>query len=249
MTAESTDGKDRPFVHPFLQVGGMFIGEILCLITFYISNCFKSTQNENENGQTMSYNLLIFWPPAILDMVSTSMQYIGLTLTYASSFQMLRGSVIVFTGLLSIILLRTKLEINRWVGILIVTCGLVTVGISDVLNQNNSNHLTLNENHNLQMVGDIMIITAQIIVALQMVYEEKFITKYNIAPLKAVGFEGLFGFLTLVILLVPFYFIYVGPTIGHNPRMVLEDAYDGFYQLAHNSQLSIAFFSTMVSLM
>ena len=31
-------------------------------------------------------------------MTATSVQYIGLTLTYASSFQMLRGAVIIFTG-------------------------------------------------------------------------------------------------------------------------------------------------------
>ena len=32
-------------------------------------------------------------------MTATSVQYIGLTLTYASSFQMLRGAVIIFTGM------------------------------------------------------------------------------------------------------------------------------------------------------
>ena len=40
-----------------------------------------------------------------------------------------------------------------------------------------------------------------------MVYEEKFITKYNVPALKAVGWEGTFGFLTLATLLIPFYFI------------------------------------------
>ena len=40
-----------------------------------------------------------------------------------------------------------------------------------------------------------------------MVYEEKFITKYNVPALKAVGWEGTFGFLTLSSLLIPFYFI------------------------------------------
>ena len=41
----------------------------------------------------------IFLPPALCDMTATSVQYIGLTLTYASSFQMLRGAVIIFTGI------------------------------------------------------------------------------------------------------------------------------------------------------
>ena len=42
----------------------------------------------------------VFLPPALCDMTATSVQYIGLTLTYASSFQMLRGAVIIFTGII-----------------------------------------------------------------------------------------------------------------------------------------------------
>lgn len=38
-----------------------------------------------------SFNPLVLLPPAMCDMVATSIMYIGLTLTYASSFQMLRG--------------------------------------------------------------------------------------------------------------------------------------------------------------
>ena len=37
------------------------------------------------------FNPFIFLPPALCDMTATSIQYIGLTLTFASSFQMLRG--------------------------------------------------------------------------------------------------------------------------------------------------------------
>ena len=43
-----------------------------------------------EPGET-PFNPFIFLPPALCDMTATSLQYIGLTLTFASSFQMLRG--------------------------------------------------------------------------------------------------------------------------------------------------------------
>ena len=81
------------------------------------------------------------------------------------------------------------------------------------------------------LLGDILIVGAQVIVASQMVYEEKFVTKYNVPALQAVGWEGTFGFLTLSSLLIPMYFIPVGEKFGHNPRHVLEDAYDGLYQV------------------
>merc|ERR1712168_134660 len=86
------------------------------------------------------------------------------------------------------------------------------------------------------------------IVASQMVYEEKFISKYNVPALQAVGWEGTFGFTVLSLLLIPFSFLHVGPKFGQNPREVLEDAYDGVYQLAHNPLLALAFSGTVISI-
>ena len=81
-----------------------------------------------------------------------------------------------------------------------------------------------------------------------MVYEEKFIAKYDVPALQAVGWEGTFGFLTLSTLLIPFYFIPVGEKFGNNPRHVLEDAYDGLCQLYNNPLLALAFCGTVVSI-
>ena len=158
--------------------------------------------------------------------------------------------------------------IFRWIGIFFVIAGLVVVGVSDIyfppppkngtdmaffsreyfgvynphsVTEDPSNHT------NNELLGDILIVCAQVIVASQMVYEEKFIAKYDVPALQAVGWEGTFGFLTLATLLIPFYFIYVGPDFGHNPREVLEDAYDGMYQLSHNPLLATAFCGTVVS--
>ncbi len=38
---------------------------------------------------------------------------------------------------------------------------------------------------------------------IQVVYEERYVGKYNIPPLQAVGWEGIFGFLTLGVILIP----------------------------------------------
>lgn len=76
-----------------------------------------------------------------------------------------------------------------------------------------------------------------------MVYEEKFVYKYNVAPLQAVGWEGVFGFLTLGTLLFPMYFIKVGdgPSfITKDPYHRLENAIDAFCQIGSNYQILIA---------
>jgi len=281
MTSENTAGKKVNFNHPFLQACGMFLGEMLCMVAYYIVKAYKKRRNrhniealsEEEEGQERpKFNPFIFFPPALCDMTATSIQYIALTLTYASSFQMLRGAVIIFTGLLSRLALGRKLQPYRWLGIFFVICGLCIVGACDILykdsdsnnNGTSTTHLPMrnndlfgvsnpltNSNHssNDQLIGDVMIVCAQVIVASQMVYEEKFISKYDVHPLQAVGWEGTFGFLTMGTLLIPFYFIPVSGEFGkHNPRGVLEDAYDGLYQLAHNPYLAFAFCGTVISI-
>jgi len=274
MTSESLDGTQKKFNHPFVQAIGMFLGEMLCMLAFWFTRWRTSRQQRDpypditDTNAPKKFNPLIFLPPALCDMTATSLQYIGLTLTYASSFQMLRGAVIIFTGILSKIFLRRNLAWFKWTGMLFVIGGLVTVGTSDMVTQKPCNTTTTNtstfsafsyasvsvhkndcKNDTTSIfVGDLLIFSSQVIVATQMVLEEKFVTKYNVPALQAVGWEGTFGFTTLSLLLIPFSFIYVGESFGHGPRYVLEDAYDAVYQLAHNPLLLLAYFGTVTSI-
>jgi len=279
MTSESTDGNRRGFNHPFMQACGMFVGEMMCMVAHHAVVWWrrrKARQGRRDPDPAPTpFNPLVFLPPALCDMTATSIQYIGLTLTYAASFQMLRGAVIIFTGILSRIALKKKLFGYKWAGIVFVIGGLFTVGICDVLysgggGNHNSTVSTVegkpffhpeylgniirgynserNKSSSDILLGDILIVSSQVIVATQMVYEEKFVTKYNVPALQAVGWEGTFGFVTLSTLLIPMYFIPVGEKFGHNPRHVMEDAYDGLYQLAHNPLLLMAFCGTAISI-
>lgn len=120
---------------------------------------------------------------------------------------------------------------------LTVVAGLSVVGASDFLfNSSSSSDNSLNN----IVTGDLLIVLATIVTASQMVWEEKFVTKHNVPALQAVGWEGIFGFVTLSILLVPMYYIKVGPPFSDNPRMVLEDALDGFTQMANNPVIIVA---------
>ena len=57
---------------------------------------------------------------------------------------MLRGAVIIFTGILSTIFLRARLAWFKWFGMVFVIGGLVTVGLSDMLNQKPTCHQDTN---------------------------------------------------------------------------------------------------------
>lgn len=64
----------------------------------------------------------------------------ALNMTSASSFQMLRGAVIIFTGLFSVAFLGRRLALSQWLGILATIAGLVVVGLADLLSKHDDQH-------------------------------------------------------------------------------------------------------------
>ncbi|KAK9876116.1 hypothetical protein WA026_011234 [Henosepilachna vigintioctopunctata] len=246
------DGKKRPFDHPFFQASCMFLGEFLCLVVFKILYKYYSRKGDGSedvmgltkgNRDFSPFKLFI---PAMCDMTATSIMYIGLNLTYASSFQMFRGSVIIFVGLLSVGFLEKVLKKQEWTGIFFVIAGLAVVGAADFIAKNNNG----SESHSRNdiITGDLLIVIAQIITAIQMVVEEKFVAGLDIPPLQAVGWEGLFGLVVLSFLQIPFYFIKAGPPFTDNSSGSLEDALDAFVQISHSWQLVLAILGTIFSI-
>ena len=52
------------------------------------------------------------------------------------------GAVIIFTGILSVLILRRSLQWFRWLGMIFVIGGLVTVGLTDILYSDNGKNAT-----------------------------------------------------------------------------------------------------------
>eukprot|EP01138_Halocafeteria_seosinensis_P001551 gb/GECG01001589.1/.p1 GENE.gb/GECG01001589.1/~~gb/GECG01001589.1/.p1 ORF type:complete len:387 (+),score=37.68 gb/GECG01001589.1/:1-1161(+) len=240
-------GERRLFNHPFYQACGMFIGEFLCLFVFRIlkwKNANSAKQKEVEALKPFNRVLLLL--PACCDMTATSLMYIGLTLTYASIFQMLRGSVVIFTGIMSYFFLKRKLRPFRWFGMFMVLIGTVLVGISFlVCGVPNGKDKPTNPN-----LGTILIVLAQVVVAFQMVVEEKFISGYNIPSLQVVGWEGFWGFTVLTTLLLPMYYISKPHAlVGKNESSAhFENAVDAAAMMGNNWLLSLAFSGTVLSI-
>ncbi|CAK1554748.1 unnamed protein product [Leptosia nina] len=243
--SKGSDGEERKFNHPFLQAACMFLGEILCLLTFKL--IYFKTRNSGGHPLTsgsQDFNPFILMPAAMFDLVGTSIMYIGLNLTYPSSFQMFRGSIIVFVAVLSTTFLNRQIIKREWYGILNVTLGLIIVGVTDASYQSPGE----TKGRNSLITGDLLIIVAQVVSACQMVYEEKYVAGLNIPPLQAVGWEGIFGFSVLSVLLVAFYWIPAPPHFSHNPNGTIEDAIDGLVQIGNNPILLCAVLGTIVSI-
>jgi len=271
LTATDRYGNTVAFNHPFVQAAGMFIGELLCLLVFY-ALVLRARVTGTKMARAKPFNPFLFVVPALCDMTATSCMYVGLALTDASIFQMLRGSVIIFTAALSVIFLKRRLYAYNYVGIGSVIVGTVLVGLQSKICPAAAGAACSAPASALSLstVGNILIIAAQFIVAVQMVVEEKFIGGYDIPALQVVGLEGLFGFCVLSLILVGVYFIpppaFLVPactTFGVPPntqflptpddyRKHFEDPVDAFTMMGNNPKitafilgnvLSIAFFN------
>eukprot|EP00164_Ancoracysta_twista_P005136 GFYU01007002.1.p1 GENE.GFYU01007002.1~~GFYU01007002.1.p1 ORF type:complete len:401 (-),score=118.10 GFYU01007002.1:293-1495(-) len=226
------------FNHPFFQASGMFLGEFLCFVAFkYAVWNVKRTGGDLTPLQAKPFNPIIFLLPACCDMTGTSLMYLGLTMTYASVFQMLRGSVVIFTAIFSVLFLGRKLHPFHWFGVALVLVGAAIVGVASVIGGGSSGDASN------PMLGNILICSAQVIVAAQMCIEEKFVGGYNVPALQAVGWEGIFGFCVLNCFLVLFYHL-PGDDVGGR----FENALDALYQIGNSWEISVALVGNIMSI-
>ena len=245
---------------------------------------FQSYFSGNEKSTTKSETSLIEYekkpfsescswkviPASLFNIIGISIYYFALTLTSVSSFEMLRGSVIIFTGINSCVFLRQRLPLMKWASMIIILIGLIFVGLADVLQQAEKNGAQNSTFANImdsssanidvdskcvrnetaisfEVVGNIMVVAAQIFYSFQFVYEEMLLSSYNITPLQMVGWEGLYGLIIMLVTLVLLSYIDTSTcafSTSPSPPWKLADPIDGFVQLGNNWQLLSLFCSS-----
>lgn len=137
--------------------------------------------NGKPTGPTPLKTRLILAIPATYDLITTTLNIFGLIYINVSIFQMLRGAQIIFTSILSIIVLKKRLEGYEIMGICIVIVSLTLVGwagmyipSSDV-DENNTDR-SINE----KIFGSFLVIGAQVMTYIIFIFWEKtIIVKFN----------------------------------------------------------------------
>nr|CAG8600256.1 2439_t:CDS:2 [Entrophospora candida] len=235
------------FEQPVWQTLNLFIGETLCFLagnnqtsinnTDITSNADNIIVEEDINVPTKElkgWKIFLFWFPTMCDICGTMLMNVGLIYTTASVYQMLRGAVVLFTGIFSVLFLRRHLYPYHWFSLLLVVLGVIIVGMSSVLfsPKLSSDYDDFNDNSIIKqnndqedkdvsdaILGIFCIVFAQVFTASQFVIEEKIMKIYHVKPLKAVGYEGIFGLGTVIFGMIILHF-----TIGiHQP--------DGYFNI------------------
>ncbi|TPX35627.1 hypothetical protein SeMB42_g04099 [Synchytrium endobioticum] len=150
---------------------------------------------------------LYMWLPTLCDLTATTLMNVGLIYVAASVYQMLRGAVVLFTGTLSTIYLGRTHPLYRWYGLCAVSAGVSLVGAASVVQADPPSKPSSHDNSSIYAsnpsnapLGVAMVLIAQIFTAAQFVIEEKLLSYYELPAMKAVGLEGIFGLLSLAIM-------------------------------------------------
>ena len=71
--------------------------------------------------------------PASCDIAGTTLMNVGLLFVAASIYQMTRGALVLFTGVLSVVFLRRHLAKYKWAGLFVVVAGVAIVGLAGAI--------------------------------------------------------------------------------------------------------------------
>eukprot|EP00884_Botryococcus_braunii_P000695 jgi/Botrbrau1/10626/Bobra.154_1s0015.1 len=250
LQGESAEGDIRYFRKPWLTTSLMFVAMSFCLPLAWMVDWHKSKKHPIQHSldeghqpllQTLSPNdphsattdrieskgksTFLLAIPMALDLVATLLMSIGLLYVTASVYQMMRGAEMIFSAGLSVTCLKRRLLRWHYIGIACCLAGITLVGASSLLESQSSK----GSNPTMVLLGMFLIVIAQFVQASQVVVEDYAMSDGGMAPLKVVGYEGLFGTLAFCALLP---LAQVLP--GRDGDGIHEDTRDSWHLIRHS---------------
>ena len=121
---------ESEFKHPLLMNLLMFTGEasLLIVLKLQLSNDQIAKSRHEQNRA----NRFLFTVPALLDTCGSYLNFAGLALISASSYQILKMLSMVFVVALSKIFFQRSYLVMQYIAILIVISGLTVVTMTDL---------------------------------------------------------------------------------------------------------------------
>ena len=189
----------------------MFFGEFTCLGVYFLKTALCSKKSKSEDDEELvtpaspgtkmaekanlkkSVNPLLLAIPATFDFCGSTIMFIGLTMTAASIYQMMRGAIVLITSAMAWLFLGQKQYAHKLISLVIIVLGVAIVGVA-------SQTQTGQENET-KPLGLILILIAQLFTGCQFIAEEKILGDAYVDPILVVGLEGTWGFLYYLILL------------------------------------------------
>lgn len=218
-----------------------------------VANPLKPVHADDEGRVPLTgWNVFLLALPACCDITGTTLMNVGLLFVAASIYQMTRGALVLFVGLFSVWFLKRRLGIYKWFSLFVVVFGVAIVGLAGAIAKDHKatpssvlrRALDTEDSSGPSLavrtiIGVLLIAGAQIFTATQFVLEERIMEKYAMEPIKVVGWEGIFGFLVTLIVMVV---LHLAIGTGY------FNAREGLYQMTHYPSIAISSILIMISI-
>jgi len=227
-------GIEHNFDKPFMQSILMFFGMSFAI---FISKVWDP-EGKGERPPSTRRQIIMASIPSSFDLFASTLMTFGLIYINVSVFQMLRGSMVIFSAFLSIIFLNRHIHPYEWCAIIITIIALVCIGTAGIyipqVGDTEENHYTNYQ----KFIGCLLVVLSQLVQAGQIVTEEFILKDINMPALEIVGWEGIWGLVMMILIACPFAFI----CTGSDPSPLggsLENIFDSFHQLFHSGQIAL----------
>lgn len=186
----------------------------------------KISSTEEEESKMNWKDAAMFWGPACCDIAGTTCMNVGLFFVPVSIFQMLRGALVLWVGVFSVIFLHRKLDRAQWTALGVCMVGVAVVGSSSLIGPKTVETATEENPTVSPLVGVLLILVAQLFTATQFVLEERIMEHHSVEPLLAAGYEGFFGLLTTLSGLLLVYRLYGSTQAGQGGYFDMKDGWN-----------------------
>lgn len=197
---------EHKFMKPWFQTNSMFIGMFLSLIVYEIQRCLHKKKDftiplQEESKPASNFKLYFCVAvPACCDLLATSLMNIGLLYIEASVWQMLRGSMVLFSSIFCAFILKRPHYPYMWWSVLVITIALSIVGFSIVASTGVGRS---GVSEGKVILAILLTIGSQIISATQIVVEDYLLHDLVASPFLIVGVEGLWGTIITCVVFLP----------------------------------------------
>ncbi|KAH0786431.1 Integral membrane protein [Histomonas meleagridis] len=226
---------DKPFMQSFLMFFGM-------AFSYFISKVWDPEKKGKKPSTSWSQRIIIAIPAAF-DLFASTLMTFGLIYINVSIFQMLRGSMVIFSAIISILFLKRKIPGYRWFSICITIVALVMIGVAGmfvpaVTSSSSESTETTEYSATQKLLGAVLVVLSQLVQAAQIVTEEYVLQDVNMPALEIVGWEGIWGLVLMIVVGFPFALI----VPGNDPSPLgksLENFIDSFIQLFSSGKVLV----------
>lgn len=192
---------DKPFMQSIL----MFFAMSFALV---INRFWDVEKNGEKRFSSTFREKVIVAIPASFDLIASTIMTFGLIFINVSIFQMLRGSMVVFSVIFSFIFFHTIPQSHQWLGIFGTIFALVMIAIAGVYIPSPDTQTSYPVGK--KILGSFLVIISQMIQAGQIVVEQYILKDIHLSSLSVVGWEGINGLLMMIFFACPFALICPG---------------------------------------